>query len=149
MFQRQNKAKIKKLSKEEQMMYKAEESSIKAYVKEIAENAKQSIDNMNSNADNVNGSTVDFHDLTGYGKDDIIVDKFDLEATPASTLKYMKNNERFARKVYEISSDRKGDGMFSERTEIDDFVNEASMVTKPMLTENMIDEGLEIKRGGN
>ena len=149
MFQRQNKAKIKKLSKEEQMMYKAEESSIKAYVKEIAENAKQSIDNMNSNADNVNVSTVDFHDLTGYSKDDIIVDKFDLEATPASTLKYMKNNERFARKVYEISSDRKGDGMFSERTEIDDFVNEASMVTKPMLTENMIDEGLEIKRGGN
>ena len=126
--------------------YKASESKIHAYVREIADAARQSLDNMNSNADNVNQSTVDIHDITGYGSDSIMGGGFEMTANPSSVLKYMKNNDMLAKKIYELGSDREVNDMFSERTNIDDFVNEAITVTKPMITEAMINKSLKNNR---
>ena len=42
----------------------------------------------------------------------------------------------------------KVDDMFSERTNIDDFVNEAKTVSKPMITQHMIDKSLQTNRRG-
>lgn len=126
--------------------HKSNESKIHAYVREIADAARQSLDNMNSNADNVNQSTIDRHDITGYYKDSIMSGGFEMTANPSSVLKYMKNNDMLAKKIYELGSDREVEDMFSERINIDDFVNEAVTVSKPMITEAMIDKSLQNNR---
>ena len=131
---------------------KSNESKLQAYVREIGNLAKDSLNRMNSNADVVSRqqgeSTIDIHECTGYQTLDAVNGSFTLEPTPTELLKYMKNNEMLAKKIYEISSDRKVDNMFSERTNIDDFVNEAKTVSKPMITGNMIDKSLQSNRKG-
>ena len=131
---------------------KSNESKLQAYVREIGNLAKDSLNRMNSNADVVSRqqgeSTIDIHECTGYQTIDAVNGSFTLEPTPTALLKYMKNNEMLAKKIYEISSDRKVDNMFSERTNIDDFVNEAKTVSKPMITGNMIDKSLQSNRKG-
>lgn len=131
---------------------KSNESKLQAYVREIGNLAKDSLNRMNSNADVVSRqqgeSTIDIHECTGYQTLDAVNGSFTLEPTPTTLLKYMKNNEMLAKKIYEISSDRKVNNMFSERTNIDDFVNEAKTVSKPMITGNMIDKSLQSNRKG-
>ena len=131
---------------------KSNESKLQAYVREIGNLAKDSLNRMNSNADVVSRqqgeSTIDIHECTGYQTLDAVNGSFTLEPTPTALLKYMKNNEMLAKKIYEISSDRKVNNMFSERTNIDDFVNEAKTVSKPMITGNMIDKSLQSNRKG-
>ena len=61
-------------------------------------------------------------------------------------VKYMKNNETLAKRVYEVGSDNNVGDLFSERTNIDDFVNEISKSTKPMMTEDMIDKSMKNNR---
>lgn len=137
---------------EDRSKVKSNESKLQAYVREIGNLAKDSLNRMNSNADVVSRqqgeSTIDIHECTGYQTLDAVNGSFTLEPTPTTLLKYMKNNEMLAKKIYEISSDRKVDNMFSERTNIDDFVNEAKTVSKPMITGNMIDKSLQSNRKG-
>ena len=137
---------------EDRTKVKSNESKLQAYVREIGNLAKDSLNRMNSNADVVSRqqgeSTIDIHECTGYQTLDAVNGSFTLEPTPTALLKYMKNNEMLAKKIYEISSDRKVDNMFSERTNIDDFVNEAKTVSKPMITGNMIDKSLHSNRKG-
>ena len=137
---------------EDRSKVKSNESKLQAYVREIGNLAKDSLNRMNSNADVVSRqqgeSTIDIHECTGYQTLDAVNGSFTLEPTPTALLKYMKNNEMLAKKIYEISSDRKVDNMFSERTNIDDFVNEAKTVSKPMITGNMIDKSLQSNRKG-
>lgn len=137
---------------EDRSKAKSNESKLQAYVREIGNLAKDSLNRMNSNADVVSRqqgeSTIDIHECTGYQTLDAVNGSFTLEPTPTALLKYMKNNEMLAKKIYEISSDRKVDNMFSERTNIDDFVNEAKTVSKPMITGNMIDKSLQSNRKG-
>ena len=137
---------------EDRSKVKSNESKLQAYVREIGNLAKDSLNRMNSNADVVSRqqgeSTIDIHECTGYQTLDAVNGSFTLEPTPTALLKYMKNNEMLAKKIYEISSDRKVDNMFSERTNIDDFVNEAKTVSKPMITGNMIDKSLHSNRKG-
>ena len=127
------------------------DNKITSYVRDIADAAKKSLDNMNSNADNVNkvnGSTIDINDATGY---QILkgVDGFELNPNDASQLlNYMKNNDKLAKKIYELSSDKQANEMFSERTNIDDFVNEAKSVSNPMITKGMIDKAIESNKNG-
>lgn len=129
--------------------YKANESKVHAYIREIADAARQSLENMNSNADNVNQtSTVDIHECTGYSSVDSSINGFELTSNPTSVLKYMKNNDMLAKKIYELGSDREVEDMFSERTNIDDFINEATVASKPMITETMIDRSLQNNRRG-
>ena len=137
---------------EDRTKVKSNESKLQAYVREIGNLAKDSLNRMNSNADVVSRqqgeSTIDIHECTGYQTLDAVNGSFTLEPTPTALLKYMKNNEMLAKKIYELSSDRKVDNMFSERTNIDDFVNEAKTVSKPMITGNMIDKSLQSNRKG-
>ena len=137
---------------EDRSKVKSNESKLQAYVREIGNLAKDSLNRMNSNADVVSRqqgeSTIDIHECTGYQTLDAVNGSFTLEPTPTALLKYMKNNEMLAKKIYEISSDRKVNNMFSERTNIDDFVNEAKTVSKPMITGNMIDKSLQSNRKG-
>lgn len=137
---------------EDRTKVKSNESKLQAYVREIGNLAKDSLNRMNSNADVVSRqqgeSTIDIHECTGYQTLDAVNGSFTLEPTPTALLKYMKNNEMLAKKIYEISSDRKVNNMFSERTNIDDFVNEAKTVSKPMITGNMIDKSLQSNRKG-
>ena len=137
---------------EDRTKVKSNESKLQAYVREIGNLAKDSLNRMNSNADVVSRqqgeSTIDIHECTGYQTLDAVNGSFTLEPTPTALLKYMKNNEMLAKKIYEISSDRKVDNMFSEGTNIDDFVNEAKTVSKPMITGNMIDKSLQSNRKG-
>lgn len=137
---------------EDRTKVKSNESKLQAYVREIGNLAKDSLNRMNSNADVVSRqqgeSTIDIHECTGYQTLDAVNGSFTLEPTPTALLKYMKNNEMLAKKIYEISSDRKVGNMFSERTNIDDFVNEAKTVSKPMITGNMIDKSLQSNRKG-
>lgn len=137
---------------EDRTKVKSNESKLQAYVREIGNLAKDSLNRMNSNADVVSRqqgeSTIDIHECTGYQTLDAVNGSFTLEPTPTALLKYMKNNEMLAKKIYEISSDRKVDNMFSERTNIDDFVNEAKTASKPMITGNMIDKSLQSNRKG-
>lgn len=133
----------------ERSKFKANESKIHAYIREISNAARQSLENMKSNADNVNQtSTIDIHECTGYSSVDPSINGFDLQSNPADVLKYMKNNELLAKKIYELGSDREVENMFSERTNIDDFINEATTISKPMITEAMIDKSLQNKRRG-
>ena len=60
----------------------------------------------------------------------------------------MKNNDKLAKKIYELSSDKQANEMFSERTNIDDFVNEAKSVSNPMITKGMIDKAIESNKNG-
>ena len=125
------------------------DSLIKHYVNELIKSTSSTINAMYSNADNVNTTTsyVDTHEC-GYGSLSIDGSMLDLEATPEQLLKYMKNNELLAKRVYEEGSDKKVGQTFSERTNIDDFINEVKESTKPMITEELIKEGLENKRKG-
>lgn len=128
------------------------DNKITAYVREIADAASKSLQYMNSNADNVNisGSTIDIHEATGYQGIDKGLNSFSLDPTKASELlTYMKNNEKLAEKIYEISSDSKANDMFSERTNIDDFINEAKNTSKPMITKGMIEKGMKSNRKGD
>jgi hypothetical protein len=128
------------------------DNKITAYVREIADAAKQSLQMMNSNADNVNmnnRSTVDLGEATGYQIIDKYVNGFELDPTKASQLlNYMKNNDKLAEKIYELSSDAQANGMFSERTNIDDFVDEAKNTSKPMITKGMIEKAMKSNRKG-
>ena len=132
--------------------YRKGENKITSYVREIADAAKSSLESMRSNADNVNmnRSTISRDELCGHREIDRNVDGFALEANPKELLRYMKNNEKLAEKIYEISSETDANGMFSERTNIDDFVDAATNASKPMLTKDLIEKGIKSKRkGGN
>ena len=129
------------------------DNKITAYVREIADGAKKSLQNMYSNADNVNrvpsGSTIDIGDATGYNTGNIHLDGFELNPNEASQLlNYMKDNEKLAKKIYELSSDTEANEMFSERTNIDDFINEAKKTSKPMITKAMIKKAMENNKNG-
>lgn len=139
-------------AREMRSKHKNGESKLTSYVKEIANAARASIDRMQSDADNVNrtGSTISMSDATGYEGTNGFINGFELKANPKDLLTYMKNNEELAKKIYELSSDKEAQGMFSERTNIDDFVSKAKDVSKPMVTQHMIDKSLQSKRkGGN
>ena len=132
--------------------HKNGESKLTAYVKEIASAARAAIDRASSDADNVNktGSTISMNDATGYEGNNGFVSGFELKPNPKDLLTYMKNNEELAKKIYELSSDKEADGMFSERTNIDDFVSKAKDSSKPLVTQHMIDKSLQSNRkGGN
>lgn len=136
---------------EDRAKVKSNESKLQAYVREIGNLAKSSLDRMNSNADIVSNqgeSTIDIHECTGYQTLDAVNGSFTLEPTATALLKYMKNNEMLAKKIYELSSDRNVGNMFSERTNIDDFVNEAKTTSKPMITGKMISKSLQSNRRG-
>ena len=141
-------------SRSEKASIRNGDSRLKAYVREVADGAKRSLERLSSNADNVNKtkykgeSYVEVNEIVGDQTLDADLIGFELEPTPKEVLKYMKNNEMLAKKIYEISSDRKVDDMFSERTNIDDFVNEAKTVSKPMITQHMIDKSLQTNRRG-
>ena len=128
------------------------DNKITAYVREIADAAKKSLQMMNSNADNVNkaSSTIDLGEATGYQMLDKYVNGFELDPTKASQLlNYMKDNDKLAEKIYELSSDSNADDMFSERTNIDDFVDGAKNVSKPMITKGMIEKAMKSNRKGD
>ena len=129
------------------------DNKITAYVRELADGAMKSLQYMNSNADNVNkvnGSTIDINDATGYSVIDKNVDGFSLDPTKASELlSYMKNNDKLAKKIYELSSDSQANEMFSERTNIDDFVDSAKNTSKPMITKGMIEKAMKSNRKGD
>ena len=132
--------------------HKNGESKLAAYVNEIASSARAAIDRATSDADNVNrtGSTISMSDATGYEGTNGFINGFELKPNPKDLLTYMKNNEELAKKIYELSSDKEADGMFSERTNIDDFVSKAKDVSKPLVTQHMIDKSLQSNRkGGN
>lgn len=128
------------------------DNKITKYLREISDAARKSLQNMNSNADNVNkinGSTMSTSDATGYEFVDKYVDGFALDPTKASEiLSYMKNNEQLAKKIYELSSEYDANDMFSERTNIDDFVESAKTTSKPMITKNMINKAIEANKNG-
>ncbi len=128
------------------------DNKITAYVREIADAAKKSLQMMNSNADNVNkaSSTIDLGEATGYQMLDKYVNGFELDPTKASQLlNYMKDNDKLAEKIYELSSDSNANDMFSERTNIDDFVDGAKNVSKPMITKGMIEKAMKSNRKGD
>lgn len=127
------------------------DNKITTYVREIANSAKESLQNMNSNADNVNlSSSVSVSDIVGDKTVDKNIDGFYLDPTKASDLlTYMKDNENLAKKIYELSSDTVGTDMFSERTNIDDFVSEAKTTSKPMITKNLIEKAMKSNRKGD
>ena len=127
------------------------DNKITAYVREIADAAKKSLQMMNSNADNVNrtSSTIDLGEATGYQMLDKYEAGFELDPTKASQLlNYMKDNDKLAEKIYELSSDSEANGMFSERTNIDDFVDNAKNTSKPMITKGMIEKAMKSNRKG-
>lgn len=133
---------------------KSNESKVKHYVSEVVKETKRTIDNSNSNADIVGGrntttTLIDQHDICsidGRGKFGDITSTFSIESTPKDIVKYMKNNETLAKRVYEVGSDNNVGDLFSERTNIDDFVNEISKSTKPMMTEDMIEKSMKNNR---
>ena len=128
------------------------DSKVTSYVRELASGAKQSLQNMNSNADNVNitsSSTMSINDATGYNAIDKNIDGFELNPTPEELLTYMKNNDKLAKKIYELSSEQDGKEMFSERTNIDDFVEAAKNDSKPMITKSMINKAMKSNRKGD
>jgi hypothetical protein len=133
---------------------KSNESKVKHYVSEVVKETKRTIDNSNSNADIVHGrntttTLIDQHDICsidGRGKFGDITSTFSIESTPKDMVKYMKNNETLAKRVYEVGSDNNVGDLFSERTNIDDFVNEISKSTKPMMTEDMIEKSMKNNR---
>lgn len=133
---------------------KSNESKVKHYVSEVVKETKRTIDNSNSNADIVHGrntttTLIDQHDICsidGRGKFGDITTTFSIESTPKDMVKYMKNNETLAKRVYEVGSDNNVGDLFSERTNIDDFVNEISKSTKPMMTEDMIEKSMKNNR---
>ena len=133
---------------------KANESKVKHYIGEVIKKTRNSIEYASSNADTVNGrntstSLIDQHDICsvdGRGKFGDIGSTFNVESSPKEILKYMKNNETLAKRVYEVGSDNNVGDLFSERTSIEDFAEEISKSTKPMLTENMIDKSIKNNR---
>ena len=132
--------------------YKRGDNKLSAYVKSISDAARDSLLSMKSNADNINKnvSTMSKMEVCGDTSVDTRIDGFALEANPKELLKYMKNNDKLAEKIYEISSENEANGMFSERTNIDDFVDLAKDASKPMLTKEIIEKGKKsIRKGGN
>ena len=130
--------------------YRNGDNKLTAYVRDLSREVKKTLQNNSSNADNVNmRSTMPLNDATGYDLVDKNIDGFALEPNPKELLKYMKDNELLAAKIYEISSDESSKGMFSERTNIDDFVSEAKNASKPMISKEIIENGAKsIRKGG-
>jgi hypothetical protein len=146
---------VASFGREEKATIKNGESKLQKYVRELSRNAKESLERMYSNADNVNKtrnsydeSSVSINEITGDSTVNMAVDGFELTPNPSELLKYMKNNETLAKKIFEISSDRTVNDMFSERTNIDDFIEEAKVASKPMITKYMIDKSLKSNRKG-
>ena len=135
---------------------KSNESKVKHYVNEVVKETRRTIDNSNSNADIVHGrntttSLIDQHEICsvdGRGKFGDIGSTFSIETTPKDMVKYMKNNETLAKRVYEVGSDNNVGDLFSERTNIDDFVDFATDDSKPMFTKKIINNKMKTNRKG-
>ena len=121
------------------------ESKVSAYVRALGQVAKDSLKELTTDADNVNKSTMSRHEAT-YGSVDPRIDGFYLETKPEHILKYMKENEELAKKIYELTSEKDGKNMFSERTNIDDFVDAALDESKPMFTKRLIEKSMKSNR---
>ena len=139
-------------SEERRENVRANENKIQAYVRSIASAARDSLERLNSNADTVGYSgtpTMDISDITSYNSTiDTMTNGFDLTPNAKSLAKYMVNNEALAKRIYELSADKTDEGMFSMRTNIDEFTNKATEATKPFMTDKMIDMVTENKKRG-
>jgi hypothetical protein len=144
---KENAASFGKNIKEERGKYRKGENKITQYVRQLANTAHTSLQNMQKDADNVNlrQSIISRESATGTtgSSVDINIDGFALSPTPEELLNYMKNNEKLAKKIYELSSDGEANNAFSERTNIDDFIEFAIDDSKPMFTKNIINNKIK------
>ena len=122
------------------------ESNVSAYVRELGQKAKGKLSELTKDADNVNKSTMTRDEAIGYNEIDTRVHGFYLEPKPSQLLNYMKNNDELANKVYELTSERDGNNMFSERTNIDDFVDAALDESKPMFDATLLEKSMKTER---
>lgn len=134
---------------------RANESKIQSYVRMISKMTQDSLNMINSNADtdgfNTNTPTMSVRDITDTSYNstiDSVVNGFELNPKASDLIKYMKNNDELSKKIYELSSDKEADDMFSPRTGIDEFVDMASESTKPIMTENMLNSAIKNKKRG-
>lgn len=140
-------------NKDNRVKYRAGENKLQAYVRELSNGVRDSLSNMYSNADNINKSrdmsTIDMHDITGAQTLDSKIQGFDIGNEPEQLLKYMKDLAPLAKKIYEISSDTENvDEMFSERIGIDEFLDNMSEASNPMLTDFIINKKIKSCRKG-
>ncbi len=143
-------------NKDDRVKYRAGENKLQAYVRELSNGVRDSLSNMYSDADNINKqrhdrnvSTVDLHDITGAQTLDSKIQGFDIGNDPDQLLKYMKDLNPLAKKIYEISSDtQNADEVFSERIGIDEFLDNISEASNPMITEFIINKNLKSCRKG-
>ena len=122
------------------------ESKVSAYVRKLGNKAKGSLKELTTDADNVNNSSTMTRDEATYGAVDPRIDGFYLEPKPEQILRYMKDNDALAKKIYELTSEKDSEDMFSERTNIDDFVNAAIDESKPMFTKRLIEKAMKSNR---
>lgn len=134
---------------------RANESKIQTYVRKISKMTEESLKMLNSNADTAGYDssmpTMSVRDITteGYNSTvDAMLNGFELNPKASELIKYMKNNDELSKKIYELSSDKEAEEMFSPRTGLDEFVEMASESTKPFMTENMLKTAIKNKKRG-
>lgn len=135
---------------------RANESKIQTYIRKIAKRTQESLEMINSNADTmgytaIDAPTMSVRDITNTSYNstvDSIMNGFELNPKASELVKYMKNSDELSKKIYELSSDKDAEDMFSPRTGLDEFVDLAMETTKPFMTENMLETAIKNKKRG-
>jgi hypothetical protein len=130
----------------------ANDNEIQAYIRELSGMVRSALTFLKKNADtdDYTGGYESALDV-GYGstKSSVVdvddkIDAFELPLDPQGILKYAENNMDLAQRLYEFTVDKENVGdakiMFSDRCDIEDFVKLASKESKPMITDELINE---------
>ena len=128
------------------------DNEIQAYLRELSGMVRSALTFLKKNADtdDYTGGYESAFDV-GYGSTksssvdiDDKINSFELPLDPQGILKYAENNMDLAQRLYEFTVDKENIDdakiMFSDRCDIEDFVKLASKESKPMITDELIDE---------
>lgn len=129
----------------------ANDNEIQAYIRGLSSTVRTALTFLKANADTDDYTGYESAFDVGYkgstkGSVDIDdkINSFELPTDPQGILKYAENNMDLAQRLYEFTIDDENiedaQYMFSDRCNIEDFVELATKECKPMITDQLIDE---------
>lgn len=125
------------------------DSAIELYIEELSANVQDTIEYMESNAET--GEYRSTSDVVGYKEYNNIDSDFNIDPEPEAIYKYAIRDRNLAKRIYELSGGEDENDMFSPRTNINDFIEQASTPCNPVITNDLIHEvkwNQRLRKGG-
>lgn len=126
------------------------DSAVETYIRELSKNVEDTIEYVEANAEM--GDYRSVSDITSYNNSfNVVEPDFKIEPEPESIYKYAVRDRNLAKRIYELSGGEDTNDMFSPRTNIKDFVDQASTPCNPVITDELINEvkwNQRLRKGG-